>query len=448
MTARLIVLGAGLCGLSASAELRRRGVPHRLLERAPEPGGLASTSEEAGYRFDRTGHLLHLRDPGLRAELEAWMGPGALLELERRSVVWSHGAYTRYPFQANVHGLPPEVALDCVAGFVRAREKLVEAGARGDSLPEPRDFEAYVLRHFGEGIARHFMVPYNQKLWGVHPREISAAWCERFVPRPSLDEVLRGAFGLPGPELGYNARFLYPRFGIGELVRAFAARAGSVETGHALEALHLGQGWALVAGERLPFDAIVSSLPLDVLAKAVLDPTPAFAEARDRLRKTSLYYLDLALNTPAEQPWHWCYVPDPSLPFYRVGCYSNFSGAMAPVGKASLYVELASREEPELGALLPVVAEELVRMRLLRAPEAIRFARLRRLEHAYVIFDEHHESAVATLRGELERAGILSTGRYGRWTYASMEDAIVDGREAAGWAERRLDERERGEVRA
>jgi protoporphyrinogen oxidase len=81
------------------------------------------------------------------------------------------------------------------------------------------------------------------------------------------------------------------------------------------------------------------------------------------------------------------------------------------------------------------VADELVRMKLLRAPEAIRFARLRRLEHAYVIFDEHHEAAVATLRAELERAGILSTGRYGRWTYASMEDAIVDGREAAGWVE-------------
>jgi hypothetical protein len=75
-------------------------------------------------------------------------------------------------------------------------------------------------------------------------------------------------------------------------------------------------------------------------------PYARFAEARSRLRKTSLYYLDLALNTPAEQPWHWCYVPDPSLPFYRVGCYSNFSGAMAPVGKASLYVELARAKSP------------------------------------------------------------------------------------------------------
>ena len=38
-------------------------------------------------------------------------------------------------------------------------------------------------RYFGEGIARHFMLPYNEKLWGVHPREITAAWCSRFVPR-------------------------------------------------------------------------------------------------------------------------------------------------------------------------------------------------------------------------------------------------------------------------
>src|SRR5688572_32638763 len=106
----IVVLGAGLAGLSASIELRRRGVPHRVFERESRPGGLAVTEVEAGYRFDRTGHLLHLRDGDLKADIEAWMGPGTMLEIDRKSVVWSHGVTTKYPFQANVYGLPKEVA--------------------------------------------------------------------------------------------------------------------------------------------------------------------------------------------------------------------------------------------------------------------------------------------------------------------------------------------------
>ena len=32
------------------------------------------------------------------------------------------------------------------------------------------------------------MVPYNARLWGVPPTEITSAWCERFVPLPKLED--------------------------------------------------------------------------------------------------------------------------------------------------------------------------------------------------------------------------------------------------------------------
>jgi protoporphyrinogen oxidase len=429
--APVVVLGAGLTGLSASVELRRRAVPHRVLERAKHPGGHAATSEEAGYRFDRTGHLLHLRDPELQRSVRQWLGPAALLEIDRKSGVWSHGVYTRYPFQANVHGLPPDVAHACVLGFVRAHFDRAPA--------EPRTFEEFCLRHFGEGISRAFMIPYNEKLWGVHPREITATWCDRFVPIPTLEDVLRGAFGLPGPELGYNARFLYPRLGIGELTRALAERAGVVETGRAADRIDWRGRTVTSAGERVPYETLISTLPLDTLVRALDDPPDPVRRAGETLRCTHLYYLDVALNTPPELDWHWVYVPEPRYAFYRVGSYSNFSAAMAPPGKGSLYVELGGRDEPDLAALLPRVADDLVEMKWIRAREAVRFARVRKLEHAYVVYDEGRERALEVLLPFLEEHGILSVGRYGSWSYASMEDALTSGRSAAQRATLRLE---------
>jgi protoporphyrinogen oxidase len=127
-------------------------------------------------------------------------------------------------------------------------------------------------------------------------------------------------------------------------------------------------------------------------------------------------------------------VSEADVPFYRVGSYSNFSSAMAPPGAGSLYVELASRDEPDLPALLPQVARHLVAMGVVRSAERIRFARARRLDPAYVVFDRAHAASVATIAAWLDRHGVRSTGRYGAWTYGGMEDAIVQGREAAAWA--------------
>src|SRR5712675_3180756 len=73
------------------------------------------------------------------------------------------------------------------------------------------------------GIARHFMVPYNEKLLGVSLEELRPEYAERFIPRPSLEDVVKGALGFSRESLGYNAKFVYPREGgISALPRAFA----------------------------------------------------------------------------------------------------------------------------------------------------------------------------------------------------------------------------------
>lgn len=420
---RTHVFGAGLTGLSASHWLRKAGVPHRLCERDSKIGGHAVTVEEAGYRFDRTGHLLHLRDDKLRSEILSWLGPGSYVEVDRKSAVFSHGVYTRYPFQANTFGLPKEVSFACVTGFVRAHF--------AEKHEPPRTFEEFSMQHFGPGISEHFMIPYNEKLWGVSASEISAAWCQRFVPIPALEDVIAGAVGLNDRELGYNARFVYPRLGIGELVRVLAERANAVELSRAPSAIRSRDRVIVWGDGETPYDDIISTMPLPALIGLIVDAPEEVKAAARELRATHLYYLDVALNTPCEKPYHWIYVPEARFPFYRVGCYSHFSRGMAPSQKAGLYVELADREAPNLETLLPEVAKGLVEMGVIRAPEAIRFARVRRIDTAYVVFDHRHEAATETVHRFLASVGIVSTGRYGAWNYSSMEDAILMGRSAA-----------------
>lgn len=420
--APIAVLGGGLTGLSASLFLGRAGVPHRLFERESVAGGHAVTLTEQGFRFDRTGHLLHLRDPDMRALAAELLPPEQYRKLQRRSAVFSHGVYTRYPFQANTFGLPPEVAYECVSGFLQAHFAAEK--------PAAHSFEEFCQVHFGAGISKHFMLPYNARLWGVSPREITSEWCERFVPLPQLEDVLRGALGAQAPELGYNASFWYPELGIGSFSDALAART-PVELGRAPEHIDLERRVLVFSDEEVPFDVLVSSIPLPALLR-LLSPLPgAVAEAARRLRSTHLHYFDLGLSVPNPNPYHWIYVPEDKYPFYRVGCYSHFSEKLTPPGKSSLYVELADRRAPNPERALTGVVAGLRELGLLKSAHDIELSRLRTIDYAYVIYDHHYRAALEVIQPFLAEQRIVSSGRYGGWNYSSMEDALLMGRSAA-----------------
>jgi protoporphyrinogen oxidase len=446
---KVVILGGGLTGISAALHLRQ---PWVLFEREAKLGGLAITEERDGFHFDLTGHWLHLRDPAIkqlvaevlpvesrgepagragRAPSREGMGtlsgfPHQMVSVQRRARIFSHGVTTLYPFQANLYGLPPDVIKECLLGVIEA--KLQTTGA------EPRNFEEYCLRHFGAGISRHFMIPYNEKLWGVHPRTITADWCSRFVPLPNLEQVVAGAVGADAGRMGYNVSFLYPKQGgIETLTRALASRiqGGEVHLRSSVESLDLGRREVVVAGQRVPYRAVVATLPLPELLARISDLPDDIVAHAGRLRCTTLRYLNVATRSLPAADWHWVYVPEKHLPFYRVGIYSNAAASMAPPGAASLYVELADRG-PVSDATLSDVAQGLATIGAISSPGDIRFADAREIKYAYVVFDEHYRAATTAIFRFLESHAIYSRGRYGGWTYNAMEDCLLAGREVAG----------------
>ncbi|MBL8601561.1 MAG: NAD(P)-binding protein [Myxococcales bacterium] len=421
-TPPITILGAGLTGLSAAHHL---GDDFQLLERLGHVGGHAITLAEGGYRFDRTGHLLHLRDPGIKAWMAEVFDEGYLLKVQRKSEVFSHGRYTRYPYQANTFGLPPEVAYECLQGYLATR-------LRTEPVAPPTNFEEFCLQNFGEGFSKHFMIPYNSRLWGVHPSEITAAWCSRFVPLPKLDDVIAGAVGLNDRELGYNTNFLYPPTGIHALPERIAERVKAPRFHTAPTAIDWRRREMVFEdNHREPYRALITTAPLKSLVASLVDAPEAVRVAGEKLRCTKLWYLDVAARAPCRRDIHWAYVPEEKYPFYRVGVYSHFSPQMAPPGGSSYYVELASREAPDLETLGPEVARGMVEMGLVASVDEIEFMRARCIEYAYVIFDHNFYSSLEIIRPFLQEQGIISAGRYGGWNYSAMEDALIFGRAAA-----------------
>jgi len=425
----VVVLGGGLTGLSTALALQDAGIDYRLYEREDHAGGLATTVVEQDFRFDRTGHLLHVHDQDRAKRILSWLDEEPLL-VRRRSAIFSNRVYTRYPFQANFHGLPPNVAYRCLLDFIAAQFAAPPKA--------PGDFEQYCRIHFGAAVSEIFMLPYNSKLWGVAPRDISIDWCERFVPLPNLADVIAGAVGHDPPELGYNVRAYYPRHGIGELSNGMARRLSNATWAHPPRTIDVRSREIAFDSGSVSYDLLVSTIPLTTLLELISDLPEEVSDARGQLRCSRLYYLDVALKRRPLRSEHWIYVPEARYPFYRVGSYSTFCEDMAPDGEGSLYVELVDRNPPNLNHLVPAVLDHLIEMGMIAGRDDMRFVRLRRIDHAYVIYDRKRTHALQVIRRFLEQGSIRSTGRYGGWNYSSMDDAIGFGDQAAHWAKENL----------
>jgi len=442
MAEPLVVLGAGLAGLSAAYHARKAGIACLLFEKESRPGGLVRSERINGFSFDYTGHLLHMREERTRRLVLDELGLREdFAPVQRDSWVWSHGRYTRAHFQSNLHGLPDAVIRECLEGLLRAHGALpprpgqrVPRRGRGPGAPEFASFEDFNLATLGEGIYRHFMEPYNTKLWGVHPSRMTTEFQGRFVPRPSLSQIFEGALFDVGKPQGYNANFIYPRrVGIEILSRALAAR---VEARTGLEAVAVDprrREVTLSDGRRVGYARLVSTLPLTRLVAITRGVPAGVRRAASRLRASSVLNVNLGVAGRDVSTKQWIYVPGPDLPFYRVGFYHNFSRAMVPRGGSSVYAEVSySSERPIDRAAMPGrVKEGLRRMGILRRGDRIAAEWVADIRDAYVVYDAHRSPSVAAIQDWLRGQGITSTGRWGRWEYAAMEDAIWQGAEAA-----------------
>jgi len=422
----ILILGGGLAGMSTAMHLGES--EHLVLEAETTPGGLCRTREVDGFHFDYTGHLLHLRDERIIRLVDELL-PGAFELVERESRIRCRGATLEFPFQANLHGLPAEVVAECLTGF-----------AESLALPPPEDpaasFEEWSLSVFGRGISEAFMFPYNRKLFRREPAEMTADWVSWAVPKPTLEEVVRGALGLPNRGLGYNPTFRYPKQGgIGILPEALSRRVSRMRCGaRAVQVDLAARRVTLADGDVLPYDELVVTVPLPGFLEMVSGGPEGLTAAAHRLDWTVVGCLNLGVDRPEIAGGaHWIYFPDEDVPFYRAGFPSNFSSTVAPAGTSSMYIEFGLRrgESFDAEALERDTLAALRREGILDAGDRVLAQDWIRVDPGYVIFDRARQRAMQEVQRALEPRGVHLIGRYGAWTYSYMERAMLDGLQLA-----------------
>ncbi|MBN1307858.1 MAG: FAD-dependent oxidoreductase [Chitinispirillaceae bacterium] len=417
-----IIIGAGLSGLSAGYFLQASGQKDFVvIEKELRPGGLCRTERKGGFLFDRCGHLLHFDSDKMKRLVKNLLG-GNLCTHTRNSKIYSFGRLTGYPFQCNLYGLPASVVVECIEGFVRARfEKPLHT--------DDTSFASWVVNHFGEGIARHFMLPYNEKLWVIDPYKLTTEWMGHYVPSTDLHCLLSGALQPMASESGYNARFQYPKTGgIESLIRALADKVGdSIVPRKDVAAVNPKLRTVTTAdGMELTYDTLITTMPLKLLISRMQEVPTEIRKLNSTLKCSGVYNINLAVKGASPDGISWIYYPEKEYPFYRIGFYSSFAPENCLEGTTSLYAEIAYRyHTPDRQALLDKSVRRLGKLGIIKSPDDIIERCLLDLPFAYVTYDKHWKHARRSIIAWLKAQGIYSIGRYGAWEYSDMETSML-----------------------
>lgn len=334
--AEVVILGAGLTGLSCAYHLEKQNYfDFKIFEKNKTPGGLLRSFTQDGFTFDFTGHLLHVSDSYFLQFLDTIAGLQNFNLVSRKSAIHTHNTLTPYPFQMNLHGLPSNVIVDAIHGFITRKKSLC-----------PKSFYDWVLKYFGQGFAKHFFVPYNSKLLAYDVKKVTPSWTGRFIPKTDLKTMLYNAITPPiKQKIGYNQQFYYPKSGgIEFLIKRLKEKMTSpVHTEH--NAIHIDTKTKVIYfenGHKENYKTLVTTLPLDNLLKQLYEPASSNLQSKHKkLLCTSVLNFNLGFDSPFLSNNHWHYYPEKQYHFYRIGFWHNINKSSAPQKKTGIYGELA-----------------------------------------------------------------------------------------------------------
>lgn len=342
------------------------------------------------------------------------IGKDRVRHVVKESKIYTQGSWVDFPFQKNIHQLPQAEFIECLVDLFEKDDRPVD------------NFKDMLLAKFGRGISERFLVPYNEKLYATDLSRLDVDAMGRFFPHANLKDIISGFRS--SNNQSYNSTFTYPEGGAVEYVRAIQQDVPSerIWLDTRVEKIDLKAKVAQTSRGPVKFDYVVSAAPFPSLLTICGLPAPASVYTYNKV-----LVFNLGFDKKGPKNLHWVYYPDRDTVFYRVGFYDN----IFDTDRMSLYVEIGHRsddvvDDATIERTKARVLADLERVGLVTDHKLVSSHSIV-LDPAYVHITKDSVREVERQKAVLATRGVYSVGRYGSWTYCSIEDNILEARALA-----------------
>ena len=272
---------------------------------------------------------------------------------------------------------------------------------------------------FGNSIVNKFLKPYNEKLYSCDLDLLDIDAMGRFFPYADFSQIINNMKS--NVSNSYNNTFLYPKDGAQSFINKMFEKLDKNNIMYNTTASRIDYINKLVytdGGDVIKYDYLINTAPFNEFSKLI-----GYTELSNELSYNKVLVFNMGFGAKSKYNEDWIYVPDKEISFYRIGFYNNILSQ----DKLSIYIELGFKKDDEIDVdfYYHKVIRDLKMMNVITndaVPECYNFLIM---DPAYVHINKKNNEEIQVLKNELEKNNVFSIGRYGAWTYCSMEDCIV-----------------------
>ena len=400
-----LIIGAGITGLSLASFLDTDD--YLIVEKDSEVGGYCKTTIRNGFVWDYSGHFFHFNNQEIKdyvlENIEC-----DVVTVNKKSHIYYKDRYINFPFQNNIDQLPTDEFIECLYDL------------RNTGNGEVNTFTDFVKNTLGESICDKFIIPYNEKLYACDLNNLDYDAMGRFFPKPTNFDDLLTQLKNKNKTESYNSTFIYPTGGSFEFVKSLLKRVNedNILLDTEIIGIDLENKIAQTNNGYIKFNKLVNTMPFDTFMKLT-------GEKVDNLSSNKVVVFNLGFNKPTDISSNWVYYPNDEI-FYRVGFYNNIFGT----DRMSLYVEIGMEKTERVieEDLLKKVLEDLIMVGVVTNHTLVDHQMIV-MNPAYVHITKESKEIYNDWGKKNNPLGLFSIGRYGSWTYCSIEDNIIQTKE-------------------
>jgi protoporphyrinogen oxidase len=447
---KIVVIGAGISGLSAAFRLAENGFTDiKILEGSKNVGGLARSLEKEGFIFDLGPHQIHTQDIKVINFLKYILKEDFIVKKKRASQYFLNKRFN-YPLGLNdvILGLPPHISLQCFASFLfhKIKSKFFR--------PKQESFKSWVIENFGKKMYDIYFGPYTTKVWGKDPSELSASCAKERIAVQSLWDVFLSAILRNSsrfrnshllPHSPYQKVYYYPRKGIGQLasmMNEFLEQQNIfIELNQMVNKICRNSDNTFSvftdSGTCHFADYVITTIPISI-TKNILsyDAPSSLVKPTEDLEYRSLTFIYLLLKKDMVTDDHWIYFSDKNCIYQRSSEFKNFSAETCPDGKTSICMEIPCTYNDEVWnmsqeELFDRVMDQAEKDGFLKREWILGYHCIRE-RYVYPILGVGHEELVRQTKEYVNSCpGLYSIGRQGQFQYVNIDNVLIMGFDAA-----------------
>lgn len=415
----VIILGAGIAGISAAYRLGEQRISSTVYEKENNYGGLCGSFRIDGFTFDNFGHI------SFDMETKEWLEDKTDHYIhEPEALNYDRGRWLRHPVQNNLFGLPIEERIEYIEDYVNMR-----------SAVQPQNYGEWLKNAYGSKFAYRYPYKYTRKYWTVEPEQLDVDWIKGRMYEPDLREILRGAMSEKTPGVHYAKNACYPKEGgfqafllpmVKKCNIIYNKKVTNVDTDYKIVTFS--------DGEKIGYQQLISTIPLPELCEIINDIPEEIYQASQKLDYTTGVMVSLGLNKTGVSPALWYYIYDEDIYPARIYAPDWKSPANVPDGCSAIQAEIYYSKYKPLQLPLDKLLEKCIRQMTklgLFQQENIIVKDIRIAKYANIMFTPTIYAARNIIHDYLRKKNIFYAGRFGEWDYLWAGQSLLSGRKAA-----------------